>query len=219
MKLKGSDSSRPFLCSDGLSKHSGARDYPPVTGMLSWTLHNGDNTIRILFSKIWLRLREKKNQTKHFSLLFSALSASQKAPAKASCVLRAPPRQDRQQLSLPLVYLRANPTNCSLFMLIYYTFSPLIKRLWSSKYCNNFYFPPPALFLSASFPPPPPRLHLFSLVAFWSTQEKAAKTNTHSVSPPRNMPDAAIPALCRVSVCKWLWVLLTTHQRYKTNSV
>lgn len=129
--------------------------------MPSWTLHNADNTIRIPFCrKIWLRLREKqkKNLTKHFSLLFSALSTSRKAPAKASRVLRTPPHQDRQQLGLLLVYLRGNPTKCSLFMLIYYTFSPLIKRLRSSKYCNNFFFSPPPLFLSL-----PPSLLLLLL--------------------------------------------------------
>lgn len=47
MKLKGSDSSRRSWF-DGLSKHF-SWDYPPVTGMLSRTLHNADNIIRFLF--------------------------------------------------------------------------------------------------------------------------------------------------------------------------
>lgn len=172
MKLKGSDSSRRSWF-DGLSTHF-SWDYPPVTGMLSRTLHNADNIIRFLF---WILAApsEIKPNTLHCYLALRLC-------LQCTCQTELRPRYAALHRTggswashcLP-VWI---PTNCTLFMLIYYTFSPLVKSPWISKYYSIFSL---SLSLSASFPPLP--LHLFSPVAFDQTEEKAAKTNTHSVSP------------------------------------
>lgn len=61
------------------------------------------------------------------------------------------------------------PTNCSLFMLIYYTFSPLIRSPRLSKYYRGYFFP---LSLSPCLSLLPLPFHLFSPVAFDQTEKK-----------------------------------------------
>ena len=127
-----------------------------------------------LSSLLKKKIKIKKNQPQ--TLLFRSLPASSvHLPKRAQHSECHPVRTSSSWAShcLP-VWIS---THCSLFMLIYYTFSPLIRSPWLSKYDCSFSFSLPP---SASFSPLP--FHLFSPVASDQTEEKAAKTNKPALS-------------------------------------
>lgn len=148
MKPRGSVSSG-CLWFDGLSKHF-AWDYPPVTGILSRTLYNTDNIIGFLLWVIAIPPLQKKL---HHYLTVSVLNETALSGQTAA-----------ESLCLPAWI----PTNCSLFILIYNTFSSLISSPQLSKYNCSFFSPSSLSFFLLP-------LHLFSPVALIKRRKKLLK--------------------------------------------
>lgn len=105
-------------------------DYAPVTGPPSWTLYNTDNIIGFLSYILAVPLKEPRNTPRYYLALCVCLRRACQTKLRASVCRAARTGSSWASHCLP-VWI---PTNCSLFMLIYYTFSPLIRSLRCSKY-------------------------------------------------------------------------------------
>lgn len=155
MKPKGSDSSQR-LWFDELSKHF-SWDYPPVTGMLSWTLYNTDNIIGFL---LWILAVPSKNTPNTFHYYLALCLCLQ-----CTCQTELSPQYaalSGQATAEPLTAYLRESQQIAVYLCWFITpFHHLLDQHGS----QNMTAP------SLSLLPLP--FHLFSPVAFDQTEEKS----------------------------------------------